>query len=71
MQGRMAILRVHARGKKLSPNVDFNKIARATGGFTGAQLMNVMNTDAVVAVRSKSTLITTDYLLTVSFASLM
>lgn len=42
---------VHSRDKKISPEVDFEKVARATAGFTGAQLMNLMNQAAITAVR--------------------
>ena len=51
LQGRVGILEVHARDKKLEADVDFQKVARATAGFTGAELMNLMNTAAVEAVR--------------------
>lgn len=47
----MGILEVHSRDKKLEDNVNFQKVARATAGFTGAELMNLMNTAAVEAVR--------------------
>ena len=47
----MGILEVHSRDKKLEANVNFQKVARATAGFTGAELMNLMNTAAVEAVR--------------------
>ena len=60
MQGREAILRVHARNKKMAPQADFKKVARATGGYTGAMLMNVMNTAAILAVRRGSPVVTTD-----------
>jgi len=51
LRGRMEIMAVHSRDKKISPDVDFEKIARATAGFTGAQLMNLMNQAAITAVR--------------------
>lgn len=51
LQGRIGILEVHSRDKALEDNVDFQKVARATAGFTGAELMNLMNTAAVEAVR--------------------
>lgn len=60
---------MHARDKRVAPDADFNKIARATGGYTGAQLMAVMNTAAITAVRRGSTLITTDDMLTVRAAA--
>ena len=52
LQGRVGILRVHARGKKIEPGLDFDKVARATAGFTGADLMNLMNQSAITAVRA-------------------
>ena len=36
MQGRVAILKVHSKGKKISKDVDYDKVARRTPGFTGA-----------------------------------
>ena len=58
MQGRDEILRVHARGKRIAEDVDMRKVARATAGFTGADLMNLMNASAVLAVRSGEQIIT-------------
>lgn len=49
--GREAILKVHARGKKIANNVDFKQIAHQTPGFTGADLENVMNESALLAAR--------------------
>ncbi len=49
---RLAILRVHARGKKLGPDVDLEVVARGTPGFSGADLANLINEAAIVAVRS-------------------
>ena len=51
VQGRIDILQVHSRGKRLEPGLDYDKVARATAGFTGAQLMGVMNRAAIMAVR--------------------
>jgi cell division protease FtsH len=48
---RSAVLAVHARGKHLGPDVDLDAIARATPGFSGADLANLMNEAAIVAVR--------------------
>jgi hypothetical protein len=42
---------VHSRGKALAKDVDFEKIARRTPGFTGADLQNLMNEAAIVAAR--------------------
>jgi cell division protease FtsH len=51
MQGRVAILKVHSKGKALAKDVDFEKIARRTPGFTGADLQNLMNEAAIMAAR--------------------
>ena len=51
VDGREDIMKVHSRGKIISPDVDYNRVARATGGFTGAQLMDLMNRSAIQAVR--------------------
>jgi len=48
---RIAILKVHAAGKKLAPDFDFDVAARATPGFSGADLANLLNEAAIVAVR--------------------
>lgn len=53
LQGRRAILRVHARGKALGPEADLDAIARRTVGFTGADLANVMNEAALLAGRRR------------------
>jgi cell division protease FtsH len=58
VEGRVGILKVHARGKKVSPDVDYNKVARATAGFTGAELMNLMNQSAITTVRLGRNVIT-------------
>jgi len=49
---RTAILKVHGTGKHLAPDVDFESVARATPGFSGADLANLINEAAIVAVRS-------------------
>ena len=49
---RAQILSVHARGKNLSDDVDLNVIARATPGFSGADLANLLNEAAITAVRA-------------------
>ncbi|XP_078442615.1 ATP-dependent zinc metalloprotease FTSH 1, chloroplastic-like [Wolffia australiana] len=49
--GRVRILEVHSRGKALGKDVDFEKIARRTPGFTGADLQNLMNEAAILAAR--------------------
>ncbi|KAL2489488.1 ATP-dependent zinc metalloprotease FTSH 5 [Forsythia ovata] len=49
--GRVKILQVHSRGKAIGKDVDFEKIARRTPGFTGADLQNLMNEAAILAAR--------------------
>lgn len=51
VRGRYEILKVHAKDKKLAPDVDLEIVARATPGFTGADLANVMNEAALLAAR--------------------
>ncbi len=51
LQGREEILRVHAKGKPLAPDVDFSVIAKSTAGFTGADLENILNEAALLAAR--------------------
>ncbi len=51
IRGREAILKVHARNKPLDPSIDLNEIARATPGFTGADLANLLNEAALLAAR--------------------
>ena len=51
-QGREAILKVHSRGKPLADTVDLHIVARATVGFTGADLENLMNEAALLAARA-------------------
>ena len=58
--GRREILQVHARGKTLSKDVDLDKIARRTPGFTGADLSNLLNEAAILAARRNLTEIAMD-----------
>lgn len=51
MRGREAILKVHVKGKPLAPEVDLSIIARATPGFVGADLENLVNEAAILAAR--------------------
>ncbi len=50
--GRLAILRIHARGKPLGPDIDLEVMAKRTPGFTGADLANMLNEGALLAARS-------------------
>jgi cell division protease FtsH len=56
--GREAILKVHARNKKLAPDTDVRRIAAATAGFSGADLANVLNEAALLTARRKAKAIT-------------
>ncbi|BAU43099.1 ATP-dependent zinc metalloprotease FtsH3 [Leptolyngbya sp. O-77] len=58
--GRLEILNVHARGKTLSKDVDLEKIARRTPGFTGADLANLLNEAAILAARRNLTEVSMD-----------
>ena len=51
IRGREAILKIHAKGKPLGDDVDLNSIAKGTPGFSGADLENLMNEAALLAVR--------------------
>ncbi|WJI25623.1 ATP-dependent zinc metalloprotease FtsH3 [Thermosynechococcus sp. B3] len=59
-KGRLDILKVHARGKTLAKDVDLDKIARRTPGFTGADLANLLNEAAILAARRNLTEISMD-----------
>ncbi len=54
MQGRVAILKVHAKNKKLAPDVRLEDIAKITPGFVGADLANLLNEAAILAARRAS-----------------
>ena len=58
VKGREEILRVHARNKPLAEDVSLSKLAQGTGGFTGADLENLMNEAALLAARRKERFIT-------------
>ena len=58
MAGRKAILGIHAKGKPFGPGVDWDKVAKRTVGFSGADLENMLNEAAILAAReSKKKLI--------------
>lgn len=57
MRGREAILRVHVKGKPLSPNADLTVLARSTPGFVGADLENLVNEAAILAARRNKKMI--------------
>jgi len=57
MNGRLAILKVHSRGKPLTEDLDLGIVAKRTTGFSGASLANLMNEAAIVAARNGKTAI--------------
>ncbi len=59
IKGREAILKIHAHNKNLSSDVNLHDIARRTPGFSGAQLENVLNEAAILAVRNNKIVIKT------------
>jgi cell division protease FtsH len=58
IKGREAILKVHAKGKPLAPDVNLATIAKTTAGFTGADLENLLNESALLAARKNKRAIT-------------
>ena len=58
MKGRVGILEVHARNKKIDPEVSLEAIARRTPGFTGADLANLLNEAAILTARRRKDAIT-------------
>lgn len=63
VNGRVEILKVHAKGKPLSDNVDLENIAKRTPFSTGADLENIMNEGAILAARAKQDVITQELLI--------
>ncbi|MDR2029438.1 MAG: ATP-dependent zinc metalloprotease FtsH [Treponema sp.] len=57
LKGREAILKIHAKAVKLSPQVDLAAVARGTSGFVGADLANIVNEAALLAVRGGRVLV--------------
>jgi cell division protease FtsH len=57
-EGREQILKVHMKNKRVSSNADLNSIYELTGGFSGAQLSNLVNEAAILSVRYKNSTIT-------------
>ncbi len=58
--GREAIFKVHARNKNISPDVDFAQLSKRTVGFSGADIENIVNEAAILAVRKGRDTVTTD-----------
>lgn len=59
-EGREAIFKVHARNKKIASDVDFAQLAKRTVGFSGADIENIVNEAAILAVRRNKEEVTTD-----------
>ena len=57
-EGREAIFKVHARNKKIDPSIDFGQLAKRTVGFSGADIANILNEAAILAVRGNREMIT-------------
>lgn len=57
LKGREAILRVHAKNVKIGTSIDFNAVARATAGASGAELANIVNEAALLAVKDNRTVV--------------
>ena len=53
LKGRLEILKIHAKDKKLSEDVNLESIAEDTAGFTGAELENILNESAIIATKNK------------------
>lgn len=58
LKERQAILKVHAKGKKLDPAVSLSQVAQRTIGFSGADLANVLNEAAILATRRRNSFVT-------------
>lgn len=58
IRGREEIFKVHARNKPMDPSVDFKVLARATSGFSGADIANLLNESAILCVRAGRTSVT-------------
>ena len=59
-KGREAIFKVHARNKTIAPDVDFAALARRTVGFSGADIENILNEAAILAVRNNREIVSID-----------
>ena len=55
VRGREAIFKVHARNKPMSPEIDYQVLARITSGFTGAEIANLLNEAAILCARANRT----------------
>lgn len=62
LEGRKAILAIHAKGKPFDSKVDWVKVARRTVGYSGADIENMLNESAIAAARNAKLSITSDYI---------
>ena len=62
VKGREAILKVHAKGKRLDEGVDFKVLARSTAGFTGADISNLLNEAAIMAAGENRPMISMEHI---------
>lgn len=62
VKGRIEILKVHAKGKPLSDNVNLEEVAQTTAGFTGADLENLINEAAIFAAREDKKIVEQEHL---------
>ena len=60
VRGREEIFKVHARNKHISPDIDFQTLARITSGFTGADISNLLNEAAILAARGNRIMINSE-----------
>jgi cell division protease FtsH len=60
LRERAAILAIHAKGKRIGPDVDLDAVARGTPGFSGADLANLVNEATIVAIRNRRDKVTQD-----------
>jgi cell division protease FtsH len=58
LKGREEILKIHIKGKKISPDIELSKLAKSTPGFVGADLENLINEAALLSIRSGKKYIT-------------
>lgn len=59
-EGREAIFKVHAKGKKIDPSIDFAQLAKRTVGFSGADIATILNDAAILAVRANRDMVIID-----------
>ena len=70
VQARVDIMKIHMADKQVDPGLDLRRLARACAGFTGAEIMGLMNRAATIAVRARQKMITEDIMFQVRLATL-